>query len=160
MSEDPQEPGQGRDSTRRQVLIGRGGLVVGAAAGAAVGASVAGDDEGERARRVTATPVTPTSPTRPSPGPRTSATAPTPSGRSASDQELSTGEVVILSAAFEKDGEGPPGVGVATLSLYHGDTKVGEGLPRHAPPRGRPVGLTRSREGDASAPRGSRHQGG
>lgn len=54
MSEDPQEPGKGRGSTRRQVLIGGGGLIVGAAAGAAVGASVAGDDGGEPARQAAA----------------------------------------------------------------------------------------------------------
>jgi hypothetical protein len=44
-----------------------------------------------------------------------------------SDQELPTGESLILSAAFEKDGEDPPGVAVGTLSLFHGDVKVGEG---------------------------------
>ena len=29
-------------------------------------------------------------------------------------------------AAFEKDGEDPPGVSTGVLSLYHGETKVGE----------------------------------
>ena len=43
------------------------------------------------------------------------------------DAELPTGEGLILAAAFEKDGEDPPGVAVGTLSLFHGDVKVGEG---------------------------------
>jgi arylsulfatase A-like enzyme len=41
-------------------------------------------------------------------------------------EDLPTGEQLILSAAFEKDGEDPPGVATGTLSLYHGDDKVGE----------------------------------
>ncbi|MGW5188534.1 arylsulfatase [Kribbella sp. NPDC004138] len=41
-------------------------------------------------------------------------------------EELPTGKDVILSAAFEKEGEDPPGVAVGTLSLFHGDVKVGE----------------------------------
>jgi hypothetical protein len=49
------------------------------------------------------------------------------------DQELPTGEELILSAAFEKDGEDPPGVAVGTLSLYHGDIKVGEGRIKTQP---------------------------
>jgi arylsulfatase A-like enzyme len=49
------------------------------------------------------------------------------------DVELPTGEGVLLSAAFEKDGEDPPGVAVGVLSLYHGDTKVGEGRIRTQP---------------------------
>jgi arylsulfatase len=47
--------------------------------------------------------------------------------RIVADQELPTGEQLILSAAFEKEGEDPPGVAAGTLSLYHGDVKVGEG---------------------------------
>ncbi|WP_242000713.1 arylsulfatase [Kribbella rubisoli] len=43
------------------------------------------------------------------------------------DEELPTGEDLILSAAFEKTSEDPPGVAVGTLSLFHGDVKVGEG---------------------------------
>jgi arylsulfatase len=49
------------------------------------------------------------------------------------EQPLPTGEDLILSAAFEKDGEDPPGVAVGTLSLYHGDVKVGEGRIRTQP---------------------------
>ena len=42
------------------------------------------------------------------------------------DRELPTGEDLILSAAFEKDGEDPPGTATGILSIYHGDEKVGE----------------------------------
>ena len=42
-------------------------------------------------------------------------------------EEVPTGENLILSASFDKDGEDPPGVATGTLSLYHGDNKVGEG---------------------------------
>jgi arylsulfatase len=49
------------------------------------------------------------------------------------DVKVPTGEGVILSAAFEKDGEDPPGVSVGTLRLYHGDIKVGEGRIRTQP---------------------------
>jgi arylsulfatase len=44
-----------------------------------------------------------------------------------SDQPVPAGKDVILSAVFEKEGENPPGVAVGTLSLFHGDVKVGEG---------------------------------
>ncbi|NIK59251.1 arylsulfatase [Kribbella shirazensis] len=49
------------------------------------------------------------------------------------DEQLPTGDNLILSAAFEKDGEDPPGVAVGTLSLFHGDVKVGEGRIKTQP---------------------------
>ena len=42
------------------------------------------------------------------------------------DTDLPTGENLILSASFDKDGEDPPGVATGILSLYHADKKVGE----------------------------------
>ena len=42
------------------------------------------------------------------------------------DTDLPTGQNLILSASFDKDGEDPPGVATGILSLYHGDKKVGE----------------------------------
>ena len=44
----------------------------------------------------------------------------------AAGQDLPTGENLILSAAFEKDGEDPPGIATGILTLYHGEEKVGE----------------------------------
>jgi arylsulfatase A-like enzyme len=41
-------------------------------------------------------------------------------------EDIPTGENLILSASFEKDGMEPDGA-VGTLTLYHGDRKVGEG---------------------------------
>jgi arylsulfatase A-like enzyme len=41
-------------------------------------------------------------------------------------EDLPTGENLLLSASFEKDGEDPPNVATGILSLYHGDRKVGE----------------------------------
>ncbi len=41
-------------------------------------------------------------------------------------EDLPTGENLILSASFDKAGEEPPGVANGTLSLWHGDKKVGE----------------------------------
>jgi arylsulfatase len=41
-------------------------------------------------------------------------------------EDIPTGENLILSASFEKEGMEPTGA-TGTLSLYHGDTKVGEG---------------------------------
>ena len=41
-------------------------------------------------------------------------------------EDLPKGENLILSAAFERDGEDPPGVSTGILSLYHGEAKVGE----------------------------------
>jgi arylsulfatase A-like enzyme len=48
-------------------------------------------------------------------------------------EELPTGENLILSASFDKDGEDPPGVAVGVLSLYYGDRKVGEGRMKSQP---------------------------
>src|SRR5206468_2427272 len=42
-------------------------------------------------------------------------------------EDVPTGEDLILSASFEKDGEEPPGIATGILSLYHGDKKLGEG---------------------------------
>jgi arylsulfatase A-like enzyme len=47
--------------------------------------------------------------------------------------DLPTGENLILSASFDKDGEDPPGVATGILSLYHGDQKVGEGRIKTQP---------------------------
>ena len=41
-------------------------------------------------------------------------------------EDIPTGENLILSASFEKEGMEPT-CATGTLSLYHGDTKVGEG---------------------------------
>ncbi len=41
-------------------------------------------------------------------------------------EDLPIGENLILSASFDKAGEEPPGVANGTLSLWHGDKKVGE----------------------------------
>ena len=48
-------------------------------------------------------------------------------------EDVPTGENLILSASFEKDGEDPPGVATGILSLYHGDKKVGEGRIKTQP---------------------------
>ena len=49
------------------------------------------------------------------------------------NEDLPTGEKLILSASFEKDGEDPPHVATGMLSLYHGDKKVGEGRIKTQP---------------------------
>src|SRR3954465_13834355 len=48
-------------------------------------------------------------------------------------EDLPTGEDLILSASFEKDGDDPPPVATGILSLYHGDVKVGEGRIKTQP---------------------------
>jgi arylsulfatase len=48
-------------------------------------------------------------------------------------EDLPTGENLILSVSFEKDGEDPPGVSTGIASLYHGDRKVGEGRIKTQP---------------------------
>jgi arylsulfatase len=47
--------------------------------------------------------------------------------------DVPVGKGLILSAAFDKDGEDPPGVSTGVLSLYHGDEKVGEARIRTQP---------------------------
>ena len=49
------------------------------------------------------------------------------------DEDVPTGDDQILSASFDKQGEDPPGVANGTLSLYHGDKKVGEGVIKTQP---------------------------
>ena len=49
------------------------------------------------------------------------------------DEDLPTGENLILSASFDKQGEDPPGVATGTLSLYHGEDKVGEATIKTQP---------------------------
>jgi arylsulfatase len=44
----------------------------------------------------------------------------------AATEDAPTGENLILSASFDKDGDDGPGVATGILSLYHGDHKVGE----------------------------------
>jgi hypothetical protein len=48
-------------------------------------------------------------------------------------EDIPTGEKVILSASFEKEGEDPPGTAHGTQALYHGDRKVGEGRIKTQP---------------------------
>ena len=48
-------------------------------------------------------------------------------------EDVPTGENLILSASFDKDGEDPPGVSTGLLSLYYGDRKVGEGRIKNQP---------------------------
>jgi arylsulfatase len=57
-------------------------------------------------------------------------------------EDLPTGDNLILSASFDKDGEDPPGVATGILSLYHGDHKVGEGRIKT-----QPAGFTIAGEG-------------
>ncbi|MGW4386495.1 arylsulfatase [Streptomyces sp. NPDC004685] len=53
--------------------------------------------------------------------------------RISADEDLPTGENLILAAAFEKDGEETPGFATGILSLYYGDRKVGEGRIKTQP---------------------------
>jgi arylsulfatase len=48
-------------------------------------------------------------------------------------QDVPTGEDLLLSASFEKDGEDPPGISTGIVSLYQGETKVGEGRIKTQP---------------------------
>ena len=47
-------------------------------------------------------------------------------------EDIPTGENLILSASFDKDGEDPPHVSTGILSLYHNDKKVGRGPDQDA----------------------------
>ena len=69
--------------------------------------------------------------------------------------DVPTGENLILSAAFDKDGEDPPGVATGILSLFHGETKVGEGRIRTQPGKfacRRRGSLHRTRQRRAASP--------
>ena len=48
-------------------------------------------------------------------------------------EDIPTGEDLILSASFEKDGEDPPGVSTGIVSLFHGEQRVGEGRIKTQP---------------------------
>jgi arylsulfatase len=48
-------------------------------------------------------------------------------------EDLPTCQNLILSAAFEKDGEEAPGLATGILCLYHGEHKVGEGRIKTQP---------------------------
>jgi arylsulfatase A-like enzyme len=48
-------------------------------------------------------------------------------------EDVPIGVNLILAASFDKDGEDPPHVSTGILSLYHGDTKVGEGRIKTQP---------------------------
>ena len=50
-----------------------------------------------------------------------------------STEDLPTGENLILSASFDKDGQESPGVATGILSLYYGDQQVGEGRIKTQP---------------------------
>jgi arylsulfatase len=53
--------------------------------------------------------------------------------RVSSSEEIPTGNGLILSASFEKQGEESRGVATGTLALYFGDTRVGEGTIKTQP---------------------------
>ena len=55
------------------------------------------------------------------------------SSTSSRTQDVPTGENLILSASFVKDGEDPPGVSTGIVSLFHGEEKVGEGRIKTQP---------------------------
>ena len=102
----------------------------------AIGALV--DLPGLPARRVCSSPTEAGSAATPCTSRTTGCTTSTTSSASKeqhvrSTEDLPTGTNLILSASFEKDGRGPPGVATGTLSLYHGETKVGEGQIKTQP---------------------------
>ena len=49
------------------------------------------------------------------------------------ETDVPTGDQLILAASFEKDGEVSPGTATGMLTLFHGETKVGEGRIRTQP---------------------------
>ncbi|MET8779719.1 arylsulfatase [Nocardia sp. NPDC004654] len=53
--------------------------------------------------------------------------------RISADEDLPTGQNLILAASFDKESEDPPGTARGTLSLYYGERKVGEGRIRTQP---------------------------
>jgi arylsulfatase len=48
-------------------------------------------------------------------------------------EDVPNGDDLLLSASFTKDGEDPPGISTGVVSLYHGETKVGEGRIKTQP---------------------------
>jgi len=48
-------------------------------------------------------------------------------------EDVPVGDGLILSASFEKESDDPPGVAIGTLSLYHGERRVGEGRIKTQP---------------------------
>ena len=55
------------------------------------------------------------------------------SSRRSCDARCPSATRSLLSAAFEKDGEDPPGVATGMLSLFHGENQVGEGRIKTQP---------------------------
>ncbi|MGV9615194.1 arylsulfatase [Nocardia xishanensis] len=53
--------------------------------------------------------------------------------RISADEDLPTGENLILAASFDKESEDPPGTARGTLTLYYGERKVGEGRIKTQP---------------------------
>jgi arylsulfatase A-like enzyme len=47
--------------------------------------------------------------------------------------DVPTGDDLILSATFDRDGEDPPGISTGMVSLYYGEKKVGEGRIKTQP---------------------------
>ena len=87
-------------------------------------------------RRACCSPTDPVSAVTPSTSKTTACTMCTASSAWSSRRSTppkTSGENLILSAAFDKDGEDPPGVATGILTLYHGDRKVGQGRIKTQP---------------------------